>query len=247
MTKALIGTKDTWGVEWPPRGPALMEVVRKTYGNRAMLAFSCGKDSIAAWLAIREYFDEVVPVYFELVPGMEFIRETLDYYEGVFGCKILRLPHPTLYTMLRTYLYQPPSRIGLISSWELPADYDYAMAHSLVREQAGLAKNVPCANGIRAADSPMRRVSLMSHGPVSYNTKQWSPVWEFNKADILGILDRHAIKLPVDYRIFGRTFDGLDYRFLKPLKEQLPDDYRRLLEWFPLADLAIWQVERGSA
>lgn len=243
MKQAAIGTKETWGEKWPPRGPELMETVRKAYGPRALLAFSCGKDSIAAWLAMREYFDEVVPVFFELVPGMAFVRESLDYYEQFFGCKILRLPHPSLYNMLRTNLYQSPSRIGLISAFDLPDDYDYAMAHRFVREAHGLDQKVPCGNGVRAADSPMRRVSLMSHGPVSYITKQWSPVWEFNKADILGILDRHGAKLPVDYRVFGRTFDGLDYRFLRPLKDHLPDDYARLLEWFPLAELAIWQVE----
>ena len=220
MTKALIGTKESWGEFWPPRGRNLMDAVAKSYGPRALLAFSCGKDSIAAWLAIREHFDEVVPVFFELVPGMAFVQESLAYYESFFGTKILRLPHPTLYKMLRTNLYQTPSRIGLIQSWDLPEDYDYAMAHRLVREAHGLPKNVPCANGVRAADSPMRRVSLMSHGPVSYITKQWSPVWQFNKADVLGILDQHACKLPVDYRVWGRTFDGLDFRFLKPLKEQ---------------------------
>ena len=243
MKQAAIGTKETWGEAWPPRGRDLMQVVRKTYGGRALLAFSCGKDSIAAWLAIREYFNEVVPVFFELVPGMSFVRESLDYYEQFFGCKILRLPHPSFYNIIRTNLYQSPSRIGLISAFDLPDDYDYAMAHRLVREATGLDQKVPCANGVRAADSPMRRVSLMSHGPVSYITKQWSPVWEYKKTDILDILDGHMVKLPIDYRIFGRTFDGLDYRFLRPLKDQLPDDYARLLEWFPLADLALWQVE----
>ena len=52
-------------------------------------------------------------------------------------------------------------------------------------------------------------------------------------------VDESGVKLPVDYRLFGRTFDGLDYRFLKPLKEAYPDDYQKVLDWYPFADLEI--------
>jgi hypothetical protein len=239
-----IGTKEDWGGAWPPRGEELMGSVRKAYGRRALLAFSRGKDAIVSWLAMRDHFEDIVPVHFILVPGLSFVDESLDYYERFFGRSILRLPHPSFYNQLRTFLFQPPSRIGLLTAYDLPPEYDYQAAHDQVREHEKLKSNVPCANGIRAADSPMRRVSIMTHGPVSYNTRQWSPIWDFKKDDILRELDRAACKLPVDYRYFGRTFDGLDYRFLKPLKEQFPDDYRKVLDWFPLAELSIWRVER---
>lgn len=245
--KLTIGDKAQWGAEWPPRGETLLKAVRKTYGPRALLAFSTGKDALASALAMREHFDEIVMVYFELVPGLSFVRESLAYYEEFFGQKIYRLPHPTFYEWLRTSAFQTPSRIGLIAGFDLPAEYDYMAAHDMLREHEGLDEAVPCANGIRAADSPMRRVSLMTHGPISYTSRQWSPVWEFKKQDVLDILDRNAVKLPVDYRVFGRTFDGLDYRFVKPLKEHFPDDYAKVLEWFPLVELGIWRVERMGA
>ena len=50
-------------------------------------------------------------------------------------------------------------------------------------------------------------------------------------------IDRHRIKLPIDYQWFGRSFDGIDMRFLGPLREHSPKDYQTLLDWFPLADL----------
>lgn len=239
-----IGTKAEWGAEWPPRGPALMQAVRKTYGPRALLAFSRGKDSLATWLAMREHFDEIVPVHFVRVPGLEFVDESLDYYERFFGVRIYRLPHPKTYGMLRSFLFQTPSRIGLITGFDLPEQYDFPDAHDLLRAEEGLDEAVPCANGIRAADSPMRRVSLMTHGPISYNTRQWSPIWEYKKEELLKLIDRNEAKLPVDYRIFGRTFDGLDYRYLKPMKEHFPNDYKRVLEWFPLAELELWRIEK---
>jgi len=51
------------------------------------------------------------------------------------------------------------------------------------------------------------------------------------------------IRLPVDYRWFGRTLDGLDYRFLAPLKAHAPRDYARVLEFFPLAELELFRME----
>lgn len=56
--------------------------------NKSLLAFSCGKDAVAAWLAIREHFDEVVPYYLYLVPALDFVNESIDYYERYFGTKI---------------------------------------------------------------------------------------------------------------------------------------------------------------
>ena len=53
--------------------------------------------------------------------------------------------------------------------------------------------------------------------------------------------------LPVDYHMFGRTFDGIDYRFLAPLKKNRPADYQKVLDWFPLAEMEVWRYERAQA
>ena len=46
-------------------------------GRPVLLAFSCGKDSIAAWLAMRDMGIEVVPAYLYYVPGLRFVDEDL--------------------------------------------------------------------------------------------------------------------------------------------------------------------------
>jgi len=38
-------------------------------------------------------------------------------------------------------------------------------------------------------------------------------------------------------------FDGIDYRFMKPIKDHFPRDYQRIIEWFPLAELEIKRRE----
>lgn len=105
----------------PPTGEEIVAQVRRETGGKTILAFSTGKDSIAAMLAIRDAFDEVIPVYMYLVPGLEFVEESLAYSERVLfgGRRIRRMPHPSLYRWLNGMVYQPPHRAPVIKAARL--------------------------------------------------------------------------------------------------------------------------------
>lgn len=231
----------------PPPGEEIVAQVRRESGAKTILAFSTGKDSIAAQIAIRDSFEEVIPVYMYLVPGLEFIEESLDYYERTLfgGRKILRMPHPSLYRWLNALTYQPPHHVPVIEAANL-ASFEYRDIHDLVREQEDAPKAL-AATGVRAADSPMRHVSIMQHGAILRSKGEYFPVWDWKKDRLLREIERAKVKLPIDYRIFGRTFDGLDARFLIPMKKHLPRDYAKVLEWFPLAEADVFRAERMAA
>ncbi|EEJ5117671.1 phosphoadenosine phosphosulfate reductase family protein [Salmonella enterica] len=217
-----------------------------TLQNRTLLAFSTGKDAVAAWLAIREHFEEVIPYYLYLVPGLEFVEESIDYYEKFFGQKIIQLPHPSLHRWLNNYIFQPPERCAVIEQAGLPS-FDYTDVQKILVKQRGLQKNLLVADGVRAADSPMRRIAISSHGTISYNQLRYHPIWDWKSADLVACFRRHNVNLSIDYKLFGRSFDGLDLRFLLPLKKHRPRDYQKILEWFPLADLEIFRWEKANA
>lgn len=210
--------------------------------DKTLLAFSTGKDAIAAWLAIRDHFDEVVPYYLYLIPGLEFVDESLGYYEQFFGVRITRLPHPSLYRWLNNFVFQPPERCLVIEQARLPM-FDYADVRQVMCEDKGLPLETLVADGVRAADSPMRRIAIQTHGSISKRLGKYHPVWDWRKADLVGAFRKAGVRLPEDYRLFGRTFDGLDLRFTLPLKKHRPRDYQRILEWFPLIDLEVWRYE----
>lgn len=42
--------------------------------------------------------------------------------------------------------------------------------------------------------------------------------------------------LPPDYELFGRSFDGLDMRFMKPLREKRPKDFEVVKQWCPFIE-----------
>lgn len=231
----------------PIPGEAVVAKVRKETGAKTLLAFSTGKDSIAAMLAIRDSFEEVIPIYFYMVPGLEFIDESLNYYERTLfgGRRIHRMPHPSLYRWLSGYVYQPPHRAPVIDAAKMP-QFTYKDVHDLIRGQEG-ATGALCATGVRSADSPMRHISIMQHGPILKSKGEYFPVWDWKKGRLLEEITRSGVKLPIDYRIWGRSFDGLDARFLVPLKKHLPKDYAKVLEWFPLAEADVFRAERMAA
>ncbi len=208
-----------------------------------LLAFSTGKDAIAAWLAVREHFDRVHPYYLYLIPGLEFVEESLDYYEGFFGERIARLPHPSLHRWLNNLVFQPPERCAVIEQAGLP-NHSYVDACRVLCEDKGLP-NLLAADGVRAADSPMRRIAISRHGPISKRSSRYHPIWDLVKTDLVDLFRKSGARLPVDYRIWGRSFDGIDARFLVPMKRHLPRDYRRVLEWFPLAEMEVYRWERA--
>lgn len=210
--------------------------------DTAILAFSCGKDSIAAWLQMRKYFKRIVPYYCYLVPELEFVEKSLKYYENFFGCHIYRLPHASLYRLLRNLVFQPPQNVSKIADAPLVDDnYDDTMIGEIIRARANLPYDAYVGNGVRMADSPMRRLGIKNHGAVNHSQGKFYPIYDWKKADIIAALDEANVKLPIDYKLFGRTFDGIDYRFLKPIKDNFPRDYERIITWYPLAELELFR------
>ena len=218
----------------------------REHQSETLLAFSTGKDAIAAWLAIQDSFEAVHPYYLYLIPDLEFVEESLAYYEQFFGVKIARLPHPSLHRWLNSFTFQPPQNCLVIEQAGLP-NHEYIHVRQAMCQMRGLQDDCLVADGVRAADSPMRRIAINTHGPITWSQGKYHPVWDWKKADLIACFIKHNVKLPEDYRLFGRTFDGIDLRFLLPLKKHRPADYKKVLEWFPMAELEVfrWECANG--
>lgn len=223
-------------------------------GRRCLLSFSRGKDAIAAALALKEAGWDTLPVYYYLTPPdaagrlLSFEEESLGHYERRLfdGARIVRLPSPTLYTLLRHAVWQEPWRVPVCLSASL-AGFSYLDLHAAVRTRYRLPPDTPVAIGNRAADSPQRRLHLARIGGIDRLRKLFYPVAAWSKADVLAALGRHGMRLPRDYAIWGRTFDGLDYAFLAGLRQHFPSDYARVCEVFPLVEAELHRWSRSHA
>ena len=155
-----------------------------------------------------------------LVPDLEFVERSLRYYEDFFSTAIIRVPHPSLYRMLSHFVFQPPERCRAIED----ADFlqpTYRDVQDLLREDLEIP-GAYVATGVRAADSPMRRIAVATHGPIQPNNLSFWPIWDWRIADVWKAITSAGAKLARDYQVFGRSFDGLDYRFLGPIKQEFP-------------------------
>lgn len=207
-----------------------------------LLSFSTGKDSIAAWLAMRDQFDAILPFYMYLVPDLEFVEDSLQYYERFFECRIGRYPNPNLYRMINEMVFQSPDRITAVWRTGLPKftrdNVAEAFAHDI-----GAPAGCFTAIGNRIADNLTRRMAYKRTGAINENRKTFWPVFDWKNSDLVDAFRKHGVKLPIDYKMFGRTFDGIGVRYLKPIKDRFPRDYAKILEWFPLAELEVWRYE----
>lgn len=215
-------------------------------GTPVLLAFSCGKDALASWLALQDSgVERIVPYYMYYVPGLQFVDESLDRFEQSFGQRIARYPHPSLYRWLNNFVFQVPERLAIIEAARLP-EPTYEQIVQIIRDDFELPESTWVADGVRAADSIVRRASIKTHGPMKSSSRKVSVIWDWQVAEVRSRIASAGIALPVDYEWFGRSFDGIDARFTGPLREHAPRDYERILEWFPLTGLDLMRQELAS-
>lgn len=197
-----------------------------------------GKDSIGTSIQLERFFEMVEYVFLYMIPDLEFQEISLSHYENKLGKKIKRMPNPSLVKQLNAFMYQHPSNIDIILDLDrYEADYDETFAATKI--DFGLSQDTFVGVGVRSSDSLMRRASIKKTGGINRSRKQFYPIHDWNIEKLINEIRLSGLGLPIDYKIWGRSFDGFDFRFLKPLKDNFPHDYEKIREFFPLVDLEI--------
>jgi hypothetical protein len=225
-----------------PSSTALCEFMRDTLGiDHVLLAFSCGKDSLAAWCKLLDHGFKVTPYYQVMIPGNDFVEKSLAWYENHFDTEVHRILHPNAWRWLNSLTSQPPWRRDAISSLDLPA-YTYAEIQEAMRRSVPGMDGGWVSVGTRIVDSPIRRMNL-THRVVNQKNRSFFPVFDFLKKDIISILTKHKVKLPIDYEVFGRSFDGIDHRYCEPLSRHFPESWENLLFWYPMQGMELFRAD----
>lgn len=208
----------------------------KADGKPVALACSLGKDSLAAWCALEADGIEVAPVYFWTVPNLPLVNENIETIENIFHVHINQAPHPRFFRMIRRHVLQPPERISVIDSAGI-VEYDYDDMWPDIKIDLGLDADTWVCDGMRACDSIVRRATLTRNGVMRRTTHKVSPICDWTKAEVMDALEKRGIGLPPDYELFGRSFDGLDKRFMEPLRKNRPRDFEIIQKWFPFVGM----------
>lgn len=221
----------------------LVDVARQIAGNRLLLSFS-GKDSLAAWLFLRDNGFEIIPYFCYTVRGLSYDEEMLDYYEKFFQTHIIRLPHPVTYGQLNASAWLPLHVWRTIYYCHLPR-FDYTYIENILAEQYNLGENYLSAVGIRATDSLGRRRFILQGGAIGLKRRRYYfAIWDFTSQMVREYIKKHKVKLSKSYLYFGSTGDGIEYKFLRFLKDNLPQDFEKVKALFPEVELELFRYEK---
>ena len=213
----------------------LCEQVASATGGVCFLGFSRGKDSIAAWLWLRTFFDRIIPFHLDAVPGLSFVERSLAYYESWFGVSIQRFVSGGLLRAIERMIYQLPGAENEIDSSGL-VEYDTHDVVRFLRREMNLPR-AWCAFGINASDSIDRRIYVNKYQGRIESHRSFYPCFDWPKKQILEMVRKVGVKLPEDYLLNNRTFAGTpEYRYVAKMKELFPADYERVRLTFPLVD-----------
>jgi len=225
-----------------PATRALCEKIAELSGGVALLGFSRGKDSVAAWLYLLRFFDRIIPFHCSSVPHLGFVDRSLNYYETFFGTKIHRFMDGAVLGDVYDLIWQPPTAEAELDRLRLFEFSRHALAARLMD-----AHGVPdawIAWGINASDSIDRQIYVKKYqGRVAAN-RSFYPTFDWKRADIMRVLDAAGVKLAGDYLIANRTLAGVPtYRHAARMRDVYPEDWDRVLCMFPMLEAELARQE----
>jgi len=219
---------------------------------RPLVSFSCGVDSIAMWLRLKELgiFDMSAAklFYMYFVPGLPFVDDYLDYFSAHENVKIAQVPHPVFLAELASYHFQPPHRAKAIAALQKTDQSYVAMTKNqiekYIKQSFGYSPDAYTCVGVKCGDSAMRRMAMRKTQGLNQSNKKFYPIADFENWHVVNIIKRHGLKVPVDYRLFGISYENIQYRFLRVIADHCPVSFKMICEWFPLAPLSLARYER---
>lgn len=199
----------------------LESLSRKT--DSILVAFSGGKDSLVCLDLCVRTFKRVVPFFLYFVPGLRCIEEQLDRARQRYGLEILQYPHWLLFRCLKWEVFCTSHWRNEVEMWE-PKINDI---HAAIIYETGIPFVV---QGAKQSDSMWRRryFTINKFDRIVYPLKKW------HKRDVLAYLKIRGIPTPPSE---GKNANGVDLTAPSVLwlYDKYPDDYQKMIEWFPFA------------
>ena len=215
-------------------------IIRSVGAPRVLLMFSGGKDSLAmADLCVRELGAEnVEAVYMYVVKGLQAFEAPVDSGARRLGIKLHKIPHWMLSQALKLGVFMPRYAAAKHIKKERLAD-----AERRAREVSGLEW---IGSGWKRPDSIQRHIVLSAWGPVYEKGRRFFPLFDWTNRDVVAYLEARKIRRPI--RIGAYNDEGGSGFDLRPstllyLREHHPDDFAKMLEVFPWAEIPLMRLQ----
>lgn len=205
-----------------------------------ILHFSTGADSVASFLRLREAGIEPILIYKYFIPNLKMVDNYIDYFQNKFNVRVYQLPHPLFTEMFGNIQYQKPTNY-FIKLW---CTYGNMVAYT--KEYFDDILNKIFSNkdfiyhfGLRYTDG-IRRLEHLKKNGVMFRNKFY-PIASFKIGDIQAILKKHNCKLPIEYSLWGISFESPRAWSLPLIKENCPITYKQILDYFPVIEYSLYR------
>ena len=203
--------------------------------GRAIVFFSCGKDSIALLDMVAPVFDEVICVFMYFVPGLAHIERYLNDAAARYkNVKILQYEHFSVSDIRRIGLYCTPDPKQKLSSL------------SKIDAQSRADTGIPITfYGSKKNDGLNRRLMLNSYGelPIQQKTQKYYPLADFSNKQVLAYI--RAKRLPFPIRYGGKQSNALGFHlecFLW-MRQNEPGDLEKTYIEYPLSRQILFEYD----
>jgi 3'-phosphoadenosine 5'-phosphosulfate sulfotransferase (PAPS reductase)/FAD synthetase len=190
-----------------------------------IVMFSTGKDSIVmSDLLIKGYSGRKEFVFLYFVQGLEIKQRIIDYYEKRWNIKIHQQPHFITMSMKTGKKYT----MGKVEHG-LRARYDISYI----------------AQGVRRCEGMARR-GMLAHLPygIDEKYKKLYPIADFTDKQIYSYIKLNKLVLPMEYnQNHVHDFSVPDVNGLIFLKNNYPDDYKKVIAEFPHLEAMVFGKE----
>jgi 3'-phosphoadenosine 5'-phosphosulfate sulfotransferase (PAPS reductase)/FAD synthetase len=199
-----------------------------------------GKDSIALLDLLYPRFRRVVCVYMYVVKNLRHINRYLAYAQLRYpNVEFVQVPHYGLFSDIKT---------GYLGHFQNPKQKKYSLSDltEMVRSKTGIEW---VCYGFKKSDSLNRRLMLSTYRMEAINdkTKKFYPLSCYLNKDITQYITERGLKRPEAYgKGQSSGCDIGDIEYLLFLKSNFPDDLRRVIKEYPLAEGLIFNHEAAK-
>lgn len=201
--------------------------------DTVIVSFSMGKDSIVTLDLAKKYFKTVYAFFMYLVPDLEFQEDMLKRYEDFYDIEILRVPHFENADFYRFGSFREPDYT--VPRVKIRAVYEH------IRQQTGAYW---IAGGEKISDSIVRRAMLKHSGSIDIERGRFFPLTYWRNKEVLNYINAKKLIYPRINRELGFSLHSLQGKELYKLRELYPNDYERVLEFFPEAQAGVLKYEK---
>lgn len=211
--------------------------VRNSADTAVMFHSVNGKDSIALLDMLAKEFDHVYCIFMFFVDGLRHIESYINWATTHYAnVTFVKIEHPSV------AMYK---KLGLFCESDNP-DLDTPKLSEIEQAMRRYFNTEYIFSGMKGVDGFQKRMRLKMWKPWYISPKGMVyPLALWTNKEVLSYIRSNSLIRPVEYEP-GKVSQGVgvDYHTLMFLKKNYADDYARIVEVFPHAEISIIDYER---